>query len=205
MSVSRKTEMAKAMSKDMITSPSAEGLADAVRAAQGKGLPPVHKWNPAFSGDLDMRIAADGTWFYQGTPINRFEMARLFSTILRREGDRYFLVTPVEKVGITVDDAPFVAVDVEAEGKGEAQELIFETNMGERVVAGPDNPIRVARDDATGEPRPYVMVRDGLEALIDRKSFYRLAGIGTQKDDWFGLWSGGAFFRMIPQADLPEG
>ena len=93
----------------------------------------------------------------------------------------------------------------QAEGSGAAQELIFETNMGERVVAGPDNPIRVERDEETGEPRPYVMVRDGLEALIDRKSFYRLAGIGTEHDGWFGLWSGGAFFGIIPQADLSEG
>ena len=197
--------MAKAMSAQDRVIPSAEGIAASARASKGKGLPPVHSWNPPFCGDLDMRIARDGTWFYLGTPIGRPGLVKLFSSILRKDGEKYFLVTPVEKVGITVDDAPFVAVDVEAEGKGEAQELIFETNMGERVVAGPDNPIRVELDDETGEPRPYVMVRDGLEALIDRKSFYRLAGIGTQKDDWFGLWSGGAFFRMIPQADLPEG
>ena len=189
--------MAKAMSKDTITTPSAESIAEAARAAQGKGLPPVHQWNPPFCGDLDMRIARDGTWFYQGTPINRPEMVRLFSTILRREGDGFFLVTPVEKWAITVDDAPFVAVDVEAEGEGAEQELIFETNTGEKVVAGPDNPIRVERHGDSEEPAPYVMVRDGLEALIDRKSFYRMVERGAHEDGRFGLWSGGAFFPII--------
>ena len=195
-------EMAKAMSGENLTTPSAESLAEAARAAQGKGLPPVHEWNPEFCGDLDMRIARDGTWFYLGTPIGRPELVRLFSTILRRDGEDYFLVTPVEKVGITVDDAPFVAVDFEAEGTGEAQDLIFETNVGDRVVAGPDHPVRVVRDPETGEPAPYVTVRDRLEALIDRKSFYRLVEIGAHRDGWFGLWSGGAFFRIIPSREM---
>lgn len=198
-------EMAKAMSKESITTPSAESLAEAARQAGKKGLPPIHKWNPAFCGDLDMRIARDGTWFYLGTPIGRPELVRLFSTILKREGDSYFLVTPGEKVGITVDDAPFVAVDFEAGGAGEGQNLLFETNVGDKVLAGPENPIRVVRDPDSGEPSPYVMVRDGLEALIDRKSFYRLVEIGARQDGWFGLWSGGAFFRIIPEAELPEG
>ncbi|WP_135502258.1 DUF1285 domain-containing protein [Roseovarius aestuariivivens] len=192
------------MSKESITTPSAESLAEAARQAGKKGLPPVHKWNPEFCGDLDMRIARDGTWFYLGTPIGRPELVRLFSTILKREGDKYFLVTPVEKVGITVDDAPFVAVDFEAGGAGEAQNLLFETNVGDKVLAGPDNPIRVERDPETGEPSPYVLVRDGLEALIDRKSFYRLVEIGARQDGWFGLWSGGDFFRIIPEDELPE-
>jgi len=158
--------------------PSAESLAASVRAAKGGGLPPVHLWNPPFCGDLDMRIARDGTWFYQGTPIGRKELVRLFSTILRKDDDKYFLVTPVEKVGITVDDAPFVAVDFEASGEA----LIFETNVGDFVSAGPEHPIRVERDAETGEPSPYVLVRSNLEALIDRKSFYRLVDhscIGT--------------------------
>jgi|TARA_R100000789_G_scaffold100205_1_gene109212 hypothetical protein len=197
--------MAKAMSKDSVTSPSAEGIAASARAvrAKGKGLPPVHLWNPPFCGDLDMRIARDGTWFYLGTPIGRPELVRLFSTILRRDGDDYFLVTPVEKVGITVDDAPFVAVDFEAEGTGAAQTLRFETNVGDHVTAGPDTPIRVTRDPETGEPSPYVLVRANLEALIDRKSFYRLVEIGDRHDGWFGLWSGGEFFPVIPEAELP--
>jgi len=195
-------EMAKAMSGEKITTPSAESLADAARAAQGRGLPPVHLWNPPFCGDLDMRIARDGTWFYLGTPIGRFELVRLFSTILRRDGDDYFLVTPVEKVGITVDDAPFVAVDFEPEGEGATQALIFETNVGDKVVAGPENPIRVVRDPKTGEPSPYVLIRANLEALIDRKSFYRLVDTGAHHDGWFGVWSGGEFFQVIPSDEL---
>jgi hypothetical protein len=190
------------MGKDQITTPSAESLAEAARNAQGKGLPPVHLWNPDFCGDLDMRIARDGTWFYLGTPIGRPELVRLFSTILRKDDDKYFLVTPVEKVGITVEDAPFVAVDFETEGTGEVQDLIFETNVGDKVVAGPENPIRVVRDEKTGEPSPYVMVRANLEALIDRKSFYRLVDIGAHKDGWFGLWSGGEFFSVIPSEEM---
>ncbi len=182
--------------------PSADGIAAAVRAAKGRGLPPVHLWNPAFCGDLDMRIASDGTWFYLGTPIGRFEMVRLFSSILKLEDGKYFLVTPVEKVGITVDDAPFVAVDFEATGAGADQIIRFTTHVGDIVDAGPDHPIRVERAADTGEPSPYVMVRAGLEALIDRKSFYRLVDLGVHHDGWFGLWSGGQFFAVIPSAEL---
>ncbi|WP_294612701.1 DUF1285 domain-containing protein [uncultured Roseovarius sp.] len=192
------------MSKESVTSPSAEGIAASARAAGAKarGLPPVHLWNPPFCGDLDMRIARDGTWFYLGTPIGRVELVRLFSTILRRDGDDYFLVTPVEKVGITVDDAPFVAVDFEVSGTGESQELRFETNVGDHMTADPDHPIRVIRDPETGEPSPYVLVRTNLEALIDRKSFYRLVDIGVHHEGWFGVWSGGAFFGLIPSDEL---
>ena len=194
------------MSKEKLTTPSAEGIAASARAAKdkGKGLPPVHLWNPPFCGDLDMRIARDGTWFYLGTPIGRLELVRLFSTILRRDGDDYFLVTPVEKVGITVDDAPFVAVDFEVTGGGDAQNLIFETNVGDFATASAENPIRVERDPQTGEPSPYVLIRANLEALIDRKSFYRLVDIGSHHDGWFGVWSGGAFFRVIPSDELLE-
>ena len=195
-------EMAKTMSEKPVTSPSAANLAEAVRAAQGQGLPPIHLWNPDFSGDMDMRIARDGTWFHEGGAINRFALARLFATILKREGDRYYLVTPVEKFGITVEDAPFVAVSCDVEGEGHAQMLVFETNMEDRVLAGKNNPIRVARDLNTGEPSPYVMVRDGLEALIDRKTFYRLIDLGKIEGDWFGLWSDGVFFSIIPAAEI---
>lgn len=196
--------MAKAMSDKGITTPSAEGIATSARAAGKKGLPPVHKWNPPFCGDLDMRIARDGTWFYLGTPIGRPELVRLFSTILRKDNEKYFLVTPVEMVGIIVDDAPFVAVDFEVEGQEEHQMLRFETNVGDHVVAGPDNPIRVERDAETGEPSPYVLVRANLEALIDRKSFYRLVEVGAHHEGWFGLWSGGDFFSVIPSDELPD-
>lgn len=191
----------------MIVKPDAENLAAAAKAAGKRGLPPVHLWNPEFCGDLDMRIARDGTWFYLGTPIGRKELVRLFSTIIRRDGDDYFLVTPVEKVGITVEDAPFVAVDFEPEGTGKTLVLTFETNVGDAVIAGPDHPIRVVRDPETGEPSPYVLVRRNLEALIDRKSFYRLVEIGAHEEvdgeSWFGLWSSGQFFPVIPSADLP--
>lgn len=198
--------MAKAMNDKMLTTPSAEGIEASAKAAapKNKGLPPVHLWNPPFCGDLDMRIARDGSWFYQGTPINRPGLVRLFSTILKREGDDFFLVTPVEKVGITVEDAPFVAVDFELSGEGRAQQLTFETNVGDFTAANGDAPIRVVRDPDTGEPSPYVMVRAGLEALIDRKSFYRLVDLGTHHDGWFGLWSGGEFFRVIPSEEMQE-
>ena len=199
--------MPKTSNPQKIVKPSAESLAaSATKAAKARGLPPVHLWNPPFCGDIDMRIARDGTWFYLGTPIGRAPMVRLFSTILKREGDDYFLVTPVEKVGIRVDDAPFVAVDFTAEGEGPLQRLSFVTNVGDTVAAGPEHRIRVARDPETGEPSPYVHVRAGLEALIDRKSFYRLVEIGEHAEHegqrWFGLWSEGVFFPMTPSAEL---
>ncbi|TVP70558.1 MAG: DUF1285 domain-containing protein [Rhodobacteraceae bacterium] len=201
--------MAKSASEQNTVTPKADTLADAARAAtQGKGLPPVHLWDPPFCGDLDMRIARDGTWFYEGTPIGRPALVRLFSTILKREDGQYFLVTPVEKVGITVDDAPFVAVDFRAEGQGRDQRLTFVTNLGDETIAGSDAPLRVTRDPQTGEPAPYVMVRAGLEALIDRKSFYRLVELGVTEPhegrDWFGLWSSGRFFPVIPACEMPD-
>ena len=189
---------------------SADGLAKSVSAAQGgkKGLPPVHLWNPPFCGDLDMRIARDGTWFYLGTPIGRPELVRLFSSILKLEDGKYFLVTPVEKVGITVEDAPFVAVDFERAGTGKDQNLTFTTQVGDAVVAGEEHPIRVVRDPDTGEPSPYVHIRRGLDALIDRKSFYRLVEIATveerEGEDWLGLWSGHSFFPIIPARELSD-
>lgn len=199
--------MAKSTVEQKIVSPSAESLASSVRAAakEGKrGAPPVHLWNPPFCGDIDMRIARDGTWFYMGTPIGRKELVALFASIIRRDGDDYFLVTPVEKVGITVDDAPFVAIDFDREQTG----LRFVTNVGDAVVAGPDHPIRVERDPKTGEPSPYVLIRANLEALIDRKSFYRLVDLGEEDVvdgvAWFGVRSNGAFFPIIPAAELQD-
>ncbi|MCA1287876.1 DUF1285 domain-containing protein [Salipiger bermudensis] len=180
--------------------PSADGLAASARAIKERGLPPVHKWNPPFLGDIDMRIARDGTWYYLGSPIKRPAMVKLFSSILRKDGDDYVLVTPVEKVGITVEDAPFVATDFEVSGQGEAQVLTFRTHVGDEAVAGPDHPIRVAIDPESGEPSPYVLVRANLEALIDRKSFYRLVELGAEREidgeGWFGVWSSGEFFPI---------
>ncbi|MGH1368182.1 MAG: DUF1285 domain-containing protein [Maritimibacter sp.] len=194
---------AKSTPKDV---PSAESLASAAKAAGKKGPPPVHLWNPPFCGDLDMRIARDGTWFYLGTPIGRHALVKLFSSIIRKDGDTYFLVTPVEKVGITVEDAPFVAVDFDTTDSGKDQVLTFTTSVEDVVSAGPDHPIRVQRDPESGEPSPYILVRANLEALIDRKSFYRLVEIGAhhevEGERWFGLWSGGAFFPVIPSNEL---
>jgi uncharacterized protein len=186
----------------MSVKPDADGLAKSAKAAAKGGLPPVHLWNPPFCGDLDMRIARDGTWFYLGTPIGRKELVRLFSTILRKDGDHYYLVTPVEKVGITVEDAPFVAVDFEVEGQGADQRIVFVTNVGDRAPAGRDHPVRVVRDPETGEPSPYVLVRANLEALIDRKSFYRLVDLGEHEDGWFGVRSGEVFFPIIPSGEV---
>jgi len=187
--------------------PSADSIAQSAQAAARKGPPPVHLWNPPFCGDLDMRIARDGTWFYLGTPIGRKPLVKLFSSIIRKDGADYFLVTPVEKVGITVDDAPFVAIDFEASGAGEDQTLTFTTHVDDQAIAGPDHPIRVTRDPKTGEPAPYVLIRSNLEALIDRKSFYRLIDLGChapfEGTSWFGLWSSGTFFPIIPSAELP--
>ena len=201
-----RAQMAKAAETQKIVKPSADGLMSAVSAASKKGPPPVHLWNPDFCGDIDMRIARDGTWFYQGTPIGRPAMVRLFSGILKLEEGKFYLVTPVEKVGIVVEDAPLHAVDFEASGTGRDQVLTFFTRTEDEVVAGPENVIRVDRDAETGEPSPYVHVRRGLMARIDRKSFYRLIDLGAHETvdgtAWFGLWSSGRFFPVIPSQDL---
>ena len=167
---------------------------------KGKGPAPVHLWNPDFCGDIDMRIARDGTWFYQGTPIGRKPMVKLFSNIIRRDGDDYFLVTPVEKVGISVDDAPFVAVTLEVEGQGEGQVLRFTTNVDDQVEAGLEHPLRVVIDPVTQEPAPYLRVRTNLEALVHRNAFYQLVELAVSRpingQNWLGVWSGGEFFRI---------
>ncbi len=192
--------MAKAMSGQIPVTSSIEGIAEAASdAGKGKKLPPVHLWNPPLSGDIDIRIASDGRWYHEGGEIRREALVRVFSTILKREGDEVFLVTPVEKWRITVEDAAFVAVDVEAEGRGEAQVLRFVTNVGDVVEAGTEHAIRV--ENEADEPAPYVMVRDGLEARIDRKSFYRMVEMGEEAEidgkRHFGVWSGGMFFPLI--------
>ncbi len=189
-----------------VIKPTADSIAQSAQAVSKKGPPPVHLWNPPFCGDLDMRIARDGTWFYMGTPIGRMPLVKLFSSIIRKDGDDYFLVTPVEKVGITVDDAPFLGIDYDVDGSGKDQVITFTTQVDDTAVAGPENPIRVVRDPETGEPSPYVLIRANLEALIDRKSFYRLVDIGVHEqhegDSWFGVWSSGMFFPIIPSAEL---
>lgn len=178
------------------------GLADLqTESARTRKLPPVEKWNPPFCGHIDIRIGVDGTWFYLGTPIGRPALVRLFSTILRREVDGAFvLVTPVEKVGITVEDSPFMAVRVDATFNGREQMLEFTTNVGDRVLAGPDNPLRIEFRGPECEPRPYILVRRGLEARIARAVFYELVGLAEEKltadGRELGVWSASAFFSL---------
>jgi hypothetical protein len=174
-----------------------ESLLSAARSEGKRGAPPVHLWNPPYCGEIDIVIRRDGTWIHEGTPIGRPGLVKLFASILKVEEGKHYLVTPVEKVGIEVEDAPFVAVDFTAGDDA----ITFETNVGDRVTAGPDHPIRVDLGE-DGEPSPYVEVRRGLMALIDRKSFYRLVEIGEEADGQFGLRSGGAFFPMIEAAAL---
>lgn len=170
-------------------------LAEIARLAEERRLPPVEQWNPSHCGDSEMRIARDGTWYHQGSPVARTAMVRLFSTILRREEDGSFvLVTPVEKLGIAVEDAPFVAVELKAEGKGEAMTLAFRLNTGDLVVAGPGHRLRF--EPGPEGPHPYVEVRAGLDALIARPVYYELAELALAAGDPPGLWSGGAFFPM---------
>lgn len=180
--------------------PSADSLASAAQHFAKRGPAPVHLWTPDFCGDLDMRIARDGTWFYLGTPIGRMPLVKLFSLIIKREGEDYFLVTPVEKVGIKVDDVPFIAVDFNVE----QDSIVFETNVGDHVPLGPAHPMRIHYNEK-GEPAPYVLVRANLEARVDRKSFYRLVDLVQthphQGEDWLGVWSSGQFFPFL-QANL---
>ena len=173
-------------------------LAEIARLIEERKLPPVEKWNPSHCGSSGMRIARDGTWYHEGSPIGRSAMVRLFTTILRREpGGGYVLVTPVEKLDIEVEDAPFVAVELKTEGEGKDRSLAFRLNTGDVVVAGPEHPLRFqAKADG---PHPYLEVRNGLEALVARTVYYELANIAIAEGaDPAGVWSGGAFFPLEP-------
>lgn len=175
-----------------------EGVVAAAKQAPSRGLPPVHLWNPSHCGDIDIRIRRDGVWFHEGTPIGREALVRLFSTVLRKDPDGFHLVTPVEKMRITVEDAPFIAVRVDRVGEA----LRFLTNVGDEVEAGPDNAIRVDADPKTGEPRPYLHVRRGLEARINRPVFYELVEMArerpTPEGPRLGVESNGAWFPVGP-------
>jgi hypothetical protein len=175
-------------------------LAEVARLADAKRLPPVESWNPAHCGPSLMRIARDGTWYHEGSPIGRPAMVRLFSNILRREPDgAYVLVTPVEKLDIEVEDAPFLAVEMKSEGEGQTRNLAFRLNTGELVVAGPGRGLRFTAG-ADG-PHPYLHVRAGLEALVARSVYYELAELALAEGaEPAGLWSGGAFFPLEPAA-----
>ena len=180
----------------MESKPGLEGVVAAAKQAPGRGLPPVHLWNPPHCGEIDIVIKRDGLWFHEGTPIGREALVRLFSTVLRKDDDGIYLVTPVEKLKITVEDAPFIAVRVDRDGEA----LRFTTNVGDEVEAGPDNPIRVEMCEATGEPRPYLHVRRGLEALIARPVFYELVEMAQEHDGAMQVSSNGAWFTVGPLA-----
>jgi len=188
--------------------PGLDGIAGAAREASRIGAPPVHLWNPPFCGDLDMRIAADGTWFYLKTPIGRPALVKLFSSVLKREGDKYFLVTPVEKCGIIVEDAPFLAVELTV-GHGEAgQVLHFRTNVDDWIVCGPGHPLRFERQTATGGLKPYLYVRRDLWALVTRALFYDLVELGEEREAggerMFGVTSAGGFFPMARAEEVKD-
>jgi hypothetical protein len=198
---------------DMRTATDTAGLSALVAraagqaAGRGRGLPPVEKWNPPFCGDIDMEIRADGTWFYMGTPIGRAPLVRLFSTVLRRDEDgRTYLVTPVEKVGIRVEDAPFLAVEMNVSGTSGERLLTFRTNVGDVVEAGPDHPLRFAIAGGNDELKPYLHVRGRLEALVTRALMYDLVECGEtveiEGEAMFVVRSGGSVFPIMPKAKL---
>jgi len=166
----------------------------------GAASAPATGPNTNICGDFDIRIGRDGTWFYHGSPIGRKPLVRLFASVLRREGDDYLLVTPVERGRIVVDDVPFTAVELDASGSGPGQRLEFRTNLDDRVVAGPGHPIRVTHDADTAEPSPYIEIRNGLEARILRSVYYQLVELGQERridgEDVFGVWSDGQFFSL---------
>jgi hypothetical protein len=168
-----------------------------------KTPPPVEKWNPPFCGDLDIRIARDGTWYYLGSPIGRKPLVELFASVLRKDEDgRHYLVTPVEKIGITVDDAPLLAVEMAAEGEGVSQQLTVRTNLGDLIRIGKDRPLRFEKETASGGLKPYVLVRGHIEALFTRALMYQLAELMEEREEnggaETGVWSGGQFFAVDP-------
>ncbi|MEK1930895.1 MAG: DUF1285 domain-containing protein [Pararhizobium sp.] len=191
----------------------AAGLAALISRAAGqaggqsKGLPPVDRWNPPFCGDIDMEIRADGTWFYMGTPIGRQPLVRLFSTVLRKDEDgKTYLVTPVEKVGIRIADAPFVAVEMNRTERESEQVLTFRTNVGDVVEAGPEHQLRFVIHGENNELKPYLHVRGRLEALVSRAVMYDLVELGQTVTidgvEMFAVRSGGAVFAVMPAGEL---
>ncbi len=177
-----------------------DGIAAAVRETADKGAPPVHLWNPPFCGDLDIRIASDGTWFYLGTPIGRAALVRLFASVLKREGKKYFLVTPVEKIGIVVEDAPFLAVEMRREDTASGPRLHFRTNVDDWIMCDAAHAMRFEREEGSGGLKPYLHVRRDLWAKVTRALFYDLVELGEERDiggeRMFGVASGDAFFPM---------
>jgi hypothetical protein len=185
-----------------------DAIVGAVGEVAAKGAPPVHLWNPPFCGDLDMRIAADGTWYYLKTPIGRPALVKLFASVLKREGDKYYLVTPVEKCGIVVEDAPFLAVELKVETQAGGRVLLFRTNVDDWVACGPQHALRFEPEPATGGLKPYLHVRADLWAKVTRALFYDLAALGEERgvgaERMFGVASDSEFFAMQPAASLKE-
>lgn len=183
-----------------------EGIAAAL-PRDGRALPPVERWNPPFCGDIDMRIAADGTWYYQKTPIGRPALVKLFASVLKREGDKYFLVTPVEKVGLIVEEAPFLAVELNVEHDARGQMLGFRTNVDDWIEAGPGHALRF-EPEATGGLKPFLHVRRELWAKVTRTLFYDLVELGEERvidgKAMFGVVSGGEFFAMAEASVVRE-
>jgi hypothetical protein len=179
-----------------------DALLSAVRAAGGRGPAPVELWDPPDCGDMDMRIAADGTWFYGGTPIGRPALVRLFASVLTREGARFVLKTPAEKIGITVEDAPFLAVDMAQEEGESGPVLVFRTNLDDLVRCGPGHDLRFVAGAQEGEVIPYIHVRRGLDARLTRALAFDLAALGEVRDQagtpMFGVASSGVFYPMLP-------
>jgi hypothetical protein len=182
-----------------------ESLAESLQAV--RQAPPVHLWNPPYCGELDMHIKADGSWFYMGTPIGRPALVKLFASVLKKEDGRYFLVTPVEKIGIRVDDAPFLAVEMEVRGEGTNRSLIFRTNVDDVVECGPGHALRF-EPEPEGGLRPYIHVRRDLWAKVTRALYFDLVSLGeiraVEGRDLFGVTSAGEFFPMGP-AELVKG
>lgn len=182
-----------------------ERLVAALRGGETRGLPPVERWNPDFCGDIDMRIAADGTWFYLGTPIGRPALVKLFSSVLRRDGDDYVLVTPVEKLGIVVEDAPFQAVEMAVDGEGEARSIAFRTHVDDLVEVGPEHAMRFEREAGDGL-KPYVHVRRGLWARVTRALTYDLLALGEVREveaiPMFGVAAAGHFYPAVPASEI---
>jgi uncharacterized protein len=196
------------MAKQRRDRPVIDDIAGIARQESRKGLPPVHLWNPPFCGGLDMRIAADGTWYYLGTPIGRPALVKLFASVLKREGDQYFLVTPVEKVGIIVEEAPFLAVEMSVERDGRGNVLHFRTNVDDLVACGRGHALRFAAQGKTGGVKPYLHVRRDLWAKLTRPVFYQLVELGEERDiegtRMFGAASGDDFFAIAPADSLKE-
>jgi hypothetical protein len=185
-----------------------EAIAGAARREAEKGPPPVHLWDPPYCGDLDMRIAGDGTWYYLKTPIGRPALVKLFASVLKREGDKYFLVTPVEKCGISVDDAPFLAVELKVTEGPRGQVLNFRTNVDDWVRCDAAHQLRFEPEPRTGGLKPYLHVRRDLWAKVTRALFYDLVERGEERDidgrRMFGVASDGEFFAMAPADSLKE-